>query len=174
MRLFITDLWGESFDRLQLTREGDYLIKADGKYAHCIGCFACMVKTPGQCVFQDELQYFGAVMGHSDEIHIISKCRYGAYSPQVKAILDRSLSDSVPFYEFRNKEVHQKKRYPDHPLYLFKVYAYGRLTQREIETLFSLVERNRINIGAEKAELVILDEERIALPKQKQMEVQRD
>ncbi len=84
MRVVISDLSGESFDRLNILRDGDYFIFADGKYSPCTGCFKCWLKTPGTCILKDKLQHMGVIFGYADEIYIVTENTYGCYSPQVK------------------------------------------------------------------------------------------
>ena len=60
--------------------------------APCTGCFSCWIKSPGACIFQDDIASFTASMKQSDTLYILTENVYGSYSPFVKCAIDRSLS----------------------------------------------------------------------------------
>lgn len=78
---------------------------------YCRGCFGCWLNTPGKCVIRDDYSKIGEYLGDSDEFIIISKCRYGEFSPNIKKVIDRSVSYCLPNFEKRNKETHHQIRY---------------------------------------------------------------
>ena len=101
MKLIITDI--ENFN---IPVKGEYkLIKPQGDIRHCIGCFGCWVKTPGQCVIHDGYENTGADMGKCSELILISKCCYGSVSPFVKNVQDRAISYIHPDFVIRKGEM---------------------------------------------------------------------
>ena len=60
---------------------------------------------------KDSLQNACRVLGKTDELIIITRNCYGAYSPAVKNVLDRSIGLSTPFSTYRGKQMHHTLRY---------------------------------------------------------------
>jgi len=143
MKTIIHDL-GESYDS-QLRSKCENIIHADGKYAHCQGCFGCWTKHPAQCYLEDKLQMVCRMIGRSECLVIITENHYGAYSPAVKNVLDRSIGASTPFSTYRGKQMHHTLRYGKKEKLI--VYAYGDMTSEEEKTFRYMVERNAINYG---------------------------
>lgn len=143
MRIVISDILGLP------VRAGDELKVPDPtkKLHHCIGCFACWVKTPGQCVLKDSYADMGKLLGHSKELVLISKCTYGGLSPFVQNVMDRTLPNISPDFTVRNQEQHHKLRYHNTPL--FSAYFYGaKLSENEKNTATSLISAIAVNFGA--------------------------
>ena len=143
MKTIIHDL-DESYDSL-FHSKCENVIRADGKYAPCQGCFGCWTKHPAQCYMKDNLQMVCRVIGKADELIIITENYYGAYSASVKNVLDRSIGVSTPFSTYRGKQMHHTLRYGKKKK--FFVYAYGYITEEEKQTFHYMVERNAINYG---------------------------
>lgn len=125
------------------------VVHADGRYAPCRGCFKCWLKNSGFCVMEDSLKHAGALIGRSDPLIIVSRCCYGGYSSPVKAVLDRAIGASLPFFTWRGGQTHHISRYPRRKL--LRVCFYGESTETERETARELVERNRLNLDYETA-----------------------
>lgn len=143
MKLVIHDL-GEDFDA-RLKERGSVTICADGKYAPCQGCFGCWTKHPAECYLKDSLHTACRTIGKADEVIIITRNCYGAYSPAVKNILDRSIGLSTSFSTYRGGQMHHTLRYGKKAL--LTVYTYGDMTESERETFRYMVQRNAINFG---------------------------
>ena len=154
MKLILHDL-GEAFAEL-LTRKSDHMINANGKYAPCQGCFSCWTKHPAECFMKDKLNQICRVIGHADELVIVTKNLYGEYSAQVKNILDRSIGTSTPFSTYRGKQMHHTLRYGKHDLW--KVVVYGEISEAEKATMRYMAERNAVNDGYERSEVVFLND----------------
>lgn len=75
MRIIIHDL-DESYDSL-FKSKNEKVIRADGKYAPCQGCFGCWTKHPAQCYMKDKLQMVCRMIGKADELVIITDNYYG-------------------------------------------------------------------------------------------------
>lgn len=153
MKVIIHDSDIEFVEHLRI--KCDYLICADGKYADCQGCFLCWTKHPAECFMQDKLKQISRIVGKADELIIITKNCYGTYSPNVKTILDRSIGLSTPFSTYRNREMHHTLRYGVHNE--FKVFAYGDFLQNEKETFELMAQRNALNYGYNKSQVIFAD-----------------
>ena len=169
MRVIIYDLNGESakpgtIRNLLLVNKSqyedmlkascDYVIDADGEYAPCQGCFGCWTKHPAECKMKDKLKQVCRVIGQADELVIVTKNLYGGYSTAVKNVLDRSIGTSTPFSTYRGRQMHHTLRYGKHDLW--KVIVYGEITEAEKVTFRYLAERNALNDGYHRSEVVYL------------------
>lgn len=154
MKVILHDLDAEYHEMLK--GKCDEIIHADGKYAPCQGCFGCWTKHPAECFMKDRLKQAARVVGQADEFVIITENLYGTYSPAVKNVLDRSIGISTPLSTYRGKQMHHTLRYGKH--HLFKVIVHGETAQQEKETFIYIAERNAINNGFEKSEVIFLND----------------
>lgn len=145
LRIVIHDLSQDNLEQIDFPREKYLLISAEEKAGHCQGCFGCWLKSPGKCVYQDRLQYIGAVMAQSKEITVISQNCYGGYSHGIKQIIDRSIGVSLPLFTYRGGKIHHLNRYHNRPN--FTVYMYGEMSDFEKQIASELVQANGINMG---------------------------
>ena len=152
MKVIIHDL-GSDFETL-IESKSSLAVAADGKYAPCQGCFGCWTKHPAECFMKDKLQQIGRVIGQADELLIITKNLYGAYSAAVKNILDRAIGTSTPFSTYRGRQMHHTLRYGKHDLW--KVIVYGEASEAEKATFRYMAERNAVNDGYERSEVVFI------------------
>ena len=58
----------------------------------CRGCFACWVKHPGTCAIKDDEEPILRAIVASDILVWITPIVFGAYAPELKKTLDRSIS----------------------------------------------------------------------------------
>ena len=105
---------------------------------------------------KDKLQQICRVIGQADELVIITKNLYGGYSASVKNVLDRSIGTSTPLSTYRGRQMHHTLRYGKHSLW--KVIVYGDITGDEKESFRYLAERNALNDGFERSEVVFLED----------------
>ncbi|MBR1757105.1 MAG: NAD(P)H-dependent oxidoreductase [Lachnospiraceae bacterium] len=154
MKVILHDLDQTYADMIRA--HADEVITADGKYAPCQGCFGCWTKHPAECFMKDKLQQVCRVIGAADEMVIITKNLYGSYSTAVKNVLDRAIGTSTPFSNYRGGQMHHTLRYGKRDLW--KIIVYGEITDGEKETFRYVAERNRINEGYERIEIVFLED----------------
>ena len=152
MKVIVSDLGNQYAGMIEA--KCDQIIEADGKYAPCQGCFGCWTKHPAACFMKDALQQACRIIGQADELVIITKNMYGAYSADIKNVLDRSIGTSTPFSTYRGRQMHHTLRYGKHDLW--KVIVYGDITESEKETFRYLAERNALNDGYQRSEVVFL------------------
>lgn len=155
VKLLIHDLREEDSREL-IGSNVDVKVIYDNNTIHsCIGCFGCWIKTPGECVIDDDYSNMGEYLSKCTEVIIISKCFYGGYSPFIKNIMDRSISYVHPYFAARNKELHHRHRYDNH--FELSVYFYGEdITEKEKATAEKLVKANTLNLMGNIKDLVFL------------------
>ena len=103
---------------------------------------------------KDKLQQVCRVIGKADELVIVTKNLYGGYSAAVKNILDRSIGTSTPFSTYRGRQMHHTLRYGKHDLW--KVVVYGEVSEEEKSTFRCMAERNAVNDGYARSEVIFL------------------
>lgn len=155
MKVIIHDLSDEITYTLEKSHEDSVVIHANNQYSPCQGCFQCWLKNAGFCIMKDSLQHIGALVGLSDPLIIVSRCCYGGYSSPVKAVLDRAIGGSLPFFTWRGGQTHHISRYPRRKL--LRVCFYGECTEFEQETAKEVVECNRLNLDYEKADVTFFE-----------------
>ncbi len=153
MKVIVHDLDAQRED--MLASACDTLVAADGRFAPCQGCFGCWSKHPAECFMKDKLQQVCRIIGQADELVIITRNLYGGYSADVKNVLDRSIGTSTPFSTYRGGQMHHTLRYGKHGLW--KVIVYGDITEAEKETFRYMAERNAVNDGFERSEVIFIE-----------------
>ena len=154
MKVILHDL-GVEYETMLLGK-CDRVLMADGRYAPCQGCFGCWTKHPAECFMKDKLQQVCRVIGMADQLVVVTKNLYGGYSAAVKNILDRSIATSTPFSTYRGRQMHHTLRYGKKDLW--EVIVYGDVTEAEKATFTNLAERNAINEGCERSEIIFLED----------------
>ena len=154
MKVILHDL-DRAYDGM-MEAKCDRMIAADGKYAPCEGCFGCWTKHPAECRMKDKLHQICRIIGQADELVIVTKNLWGEYSPEVKNVLDRSIGTSTPFSTYRGRQMHHTLRYGKHDLW--KVIVYGEITEEEKATFRYRAERNALNDGYARSEVLFLSD----------------
>lgn len=135
--------------------DNDAIINANECKNSCIGCFSCWIKHPKKCIYKDEYSNITESLKNSDELIIISKCRYGCYSESVKRVLERCIGYVLPYFTIRNKHIHHASRYKNK--LKLTTYFYGDITDDDKVCLNNLVKANSINLNASDYEVKEID-----------------
>lgn len=101
------------------------------------------------------MQHLGAAIAHSRELILAPRCCYGGFSPEVKRALDRSISQSLPFFTYRGGRLHHTLRYHRAPD--LTVCFYGPMTDFERETGSRMAQANRVNMGCPSLRLLFAE-----------------
>lgn len=149
MKLIITDIKDFAFPI-----NGEYrIIKPDSPIKHCIGCFGCWVKTPGECVIKDDYSRTGGCLGKCDELIMISECLYGGFSEFVKRVQDRCISYVRPDFAIVDNEMRHRQRYFN-KIRITALFYGEDITEEEKLTAKKIVSANAKNFYA-KVEKVL-------------------
>lgn len=145
MRTIIHDLTKDEVKKLKF-KEDDNVISSLDCNNNCIGCFSCWIKHPKECCIKDEFYNIVNNLRDSDELILISKCRYGCYSNNIKRVLERCIGYVIPYFTIRNGQIHHKSRY-DKKIKLF-TYFYGNISEEDKKCVDKLVKANAVNLNA--------------------------
>ena len=126
--------------------------------APCLGCFGCWVKTPGECVIDDDGRAVARAAARCDLLVYFTPVTFGGVSSELKKAVDRLIPNISPFFARVRGETHHQRRYPRCP----SLIGLGTLPQpnREAEAIFkTLVEHNALNFRSPRtaAAVVALD-----------------
>jgi len=147
MHLILHDLAPERAERLLPQQcEGVVLFPAAPSVKPCTGCFQCWVKTPGQCVIPDRGREFLRLLAKAGKLTVVSRCHYGGFSPDVKALIDRRIGYMLPYFHVHEGEMHHIPRYPQRLELTWRLY--GDITQGERETARRYCAANARNMHA--------------------------
>ena len=127
---------------------------------HCVGCFGCWVKTPGECVIVgDAASDLALAVVQSDVVVYLTPVTFGGYSSELKKALDRLICLLAPDFMVIDGETHHKTRYERYP----RLLGVGLLdsVDPESERIFqTLIARNAINMHSPAHVAGVLHSER--------------
>lgn len=115
----------------------------------CTGCWNCWWKTPGKCVFSDDMETILPKMIHSDLVVMVSPVHLGMTSSVLKKTLDRTIPLLHPYMTFIEGETHHKKRYKNYPDIAFIYKKDNRADDEDISFLKSWLNRFKLNFYAD-------------------------
>lgn len=100
---------------MSLEHEISWYNAAQLQFTPCTGCFGCWVKTPGRCVFHDDLEPVLADTIAADILLVVAPVYDGFLPAIIKMCFDRMIPLLHPYLEIVNQEVHHRKRYEKYP-----------------------------------------------------------
>jgi len=81
----------------ELGAETDHVLLSQKKIHHCMGCFSCWTKTPGKCIFDDDMKTIPSK--ECDILIFATPLFVDNVSGLLKNYLDRSIKFGLPFME---------------------------------------------------------------------------
>ncbi|MBN2049786.1 MAG: flavodoxin family protein [Spirochaetales bacterium] len=82
---------------------------------YCTGCFTCWWKTPGRCMYKDDMEVLYPEILKSDLLLFASPLVMGLPSYLIKECQDRLIPLLHPYITLINGECHHRKRYDRYP-----------------------------------------------------------
>jgi multimeric flavodoxin WrbA len=123
------------------------------RVSECLGCFGCWVKTPGECVLDDDGRRIVQAVVRSELLVFLTPITFGGYSSVLKRAVDRLIPVGLPFFRKYGGEIHHPPRYARSKA-LLAVGAEGTGASEAGEVFRRLVERNARNLHAACAAVV--------------------
>lgn len=141
-KLIIHDSKNSNFTEcLQNKYPASVILSPEKTIRSCVGCLGCWLKTPGTCVLNDSFSNMGKIISQCTEMIFISRCTYGAFSPFVKNVIDRSISYMLPLFKKKGKHSYHYRRYTN--VIRCTAYFYSEnLTGEEKDTALRLCHSN--------------------------------
>jgi len=122
-----------------------YILK-DKNIHHCTGCFGCWVKTPGECVFDDDAREIDREIISADFVLWASPLVMGFPSYFLKKSMDRMIPLIHPYFEIVNGEAHHRARYKKYPLFGLLLQPGENDDEGTIQLIKQLFARTALNI----------------------------
>jgi multimeric flavodoxin WrbA len=119
----------------------------------CRSCGACGFKSPGKCVFKDDMHEILREMVSSDAIIMLTPVKYGGYPSMLKKAVDKFALMALPLYTVVNGHLLHPSRYGSKMLIGIGVQD---VHSKEREHSFKrLVENNALNGRFEHKAIVL-------------------
>lgn len=110
----------------------------------CRSCGACGFKTPGKCIFDDDMPKILKAFAPSSMVVFITPIRFGGYSSQLKKAVDRLMIIGEPLYEVKKGHLLHPMRYGD-KAFVGIGFIEDKLQGQE-EAFKALVDNNALNM----------------------------
>lgn len=127
----------------------NYFTLRDMNIKYCCGCWGCWVKTPGECIFQDDMPGILKSIINSDITVFISSVEMGFVSSCLKKVNDRMIPLIHPYIEIDNKECHHMKRYSKYPKIGLILVDQEIDSHRELDIIVDIYKRISLNLKSE-------------------------
>jgi multimeric flavodoxin WrbA len=112
----------------------------------CIGCFDCLVKTPGLCVSNDEASEILQNYINSDFVIFASPVLMGFTSALLKKAQEKLLPLGHPYFRFLNGETRHIKRYEKYPSIGLLLDKNKETDNEDINIISDIYKRDAINL----------------------------
>ena len=103
--------------------EIEYIKLKDMKINSCTGCYTCWTKTPGECIFQDDMTSLRLKFRKADLIIFASPLYIFNVTGIMKNFLDRILPNIKPYLLIEEGETRHTHRYPEDKQQGFVVFS---------------------------------------------------
>jgi multimeric flavodoxin WrbA len=112
---------------------------------YCRGCWGCWVKTPGECLVEDDTREIRCKFIPSDLVLFASPVRMGFTSALLKRAHERLLPLIHPYLELVDGEVHHIARYDKYPLMALLLEKGEDVDEEDIKIISDIYRRDAIN-----------------------------
>jgi len=149
--------------QLKLEKENhavEALTLRDLEANYCTGCWSCWVKTPGECIFDDDSHRVCRAVINSDLVLFASPVIMGYLSAEMKKFMDKLIPLIHPYLIVDQGEAHHKHRYPtsDYPLGALLLEKTPGTDDKDIEIIKAIHARTMLNMKTKNAFTMLTDQ----------------
>lgn len=126
--------------------EVKHLVLREYDLRYCTGCFGCWVKTPGECVTQDDGPQIRADVLHCDFLLWAAPLVNGYPSAKLKQMMDKSIPLIHPYIAVVHGEAHHRKRYDRYPLAGLLVGPEADTDAEDLQMVENMFRRTALNM----------------------------
>lgn len=117
---------------------------------YCCGCFSCWVKTPGLCVFKDDMEPILRSLAHADVVLYASPLSAGFITSDTKKVMDRFIPTALPYIKISNGECHHPNRYKKPKALGVLILDDGQLDEEVVGMVYEYFDRVGLNIHTDQ------------------------
>lgn len=125
----------------------------------CRSCGACEIKSPGKCVFHDDMPEIMRAIAPGSLIVMLTPVRFGGYSSQLKKVVDKLMILVLPLYTVKDGHLLHSQRYDKKSLLVIGLT--GQNLPGEEENFRLLAARNALNMQFTHKTLLFTPADRI-------------
>jgi multimeric flavodoxin WrbA len=118
---------------------------SQGTYHFCTGCWTCWWKTPGRCVFADDIEKIYPEVLRSQLLILAAPLVLGFLPASMKKIIDRFVPLVHPYIQFVAGESHHRARYAHMPEFTLVVHKEDDTDQEDLEIVHDIAKRFSLN-----------------------------
>lgn len=118
----------------------------------CRSCGACAFKSPGKCIFSDDMPEILRAFARSSVVVMLTPIRFGGYSSQLKKALDKFMVVGAPLYKVKDGHLLHPMRYGSKVLFVIGMNE-ENLKNSE-EAFRKLVDHNALNMECVQKTLI--------------------
>jgi len=143
----------------QAGHTAEHFVVKDLDLHHCIGCWDCWVKTPGQCVFDDASRAINRAIIKADFLLFATPLVMGYATYELKRKMDRIIPLIHPYITVVENESHHRARYEKYPLVGLLVQPGATDTEEDVFITSEMFARTALNFKSRLAFSVTMEEE---------------
>lgn len=125
---------------------------------HCLGCWGCWVRTPGECIIKDDASDVARVVINADFVLFASPLSMGFLSATLKRTMDKLIPLVHPYMAEDQGEVHHLARYEAYPLAGLLLAKESSTDDQDIQIISDVFSRTMLNFKSQRAFTRLTDE----------------
>lgn len=125
----------------------------DMNIIHCRSCGACGYKSPGKCVFKDDMHEVLRAAARCSTLVMLTPVRFGGYTSELKKAVDKIALMALPSYTVKYGHILHPSRY-GHKI-LLGIGVVERELKEQEESFKRLIDANALNLQYMQKTLII-------------------
>lgn len=130
---------------------------------YCCGCFSCWVKTPGKCIFKDDMDSILKSIVNADYVIFASPLEAGFITKDTKKVMDRIIPTLLPYLKNYGGECHHLTRYKPASVLGVLLLDNGNLDDEAVDMIYDYFERVSLNMHSDRVIKMIANPENMGV-----------